>query len=207
LNDTVEQLGLSIEEVQQKPTILDEFTDVFEGLGCVEGEYNIKLKADSHPTIQAQRNVPLRLRDKLKATLDDLERKDIITKVEEPVDWVSNLVIVEKPNNTLRLCLDPPDLNQAIEREDFKPPSFETISNTLNGCKVFSVVDMSNCCWCQKQENVISSSTVTKSSFVLTKSSTWVKLLVNWDFHLTQKKFPLFITCLPLHANKTYKGY
>ena len=34
LNDTVEQIGLSIEEVQQKPTILDEFTDVFEGLGC-----------------------------------------------------------------------------------------------------------------------------------------------------------------------------
>ena len=68
---------------------------------------------------------------RLRATLDDLERRDIITKVEEPVDWVSNLVIVEKANNTLRLCLDPPDLNQTIEREDFKPPSFETISNTL----------------------------------------------------------------------------
>ena len=103
-----------------------------------------------HPTIQPQRNVPLRLRDKLKATLDDLERKDIITKVEEPVDWVSNLVIVEKPNNTLRLCLEPPYLNQAIERENFKPPSFETISNTLNGCKVFSVVDMSKSYWHQK---------------------------------------------------------
>ena len=61
-----------------------------------------------------------------------------------------NLVIVEKTNNTLRLCLDPPDLNEAIEREDFKPPSYETISNTLNGCKVFSVVDMSNCYWQQK---------------------------------------------------------
>ena len=105
LNDTVVQIGLSIEEIQQKPTILDEFTDVFEGLGCVEGEYNIKLKATSHPTIQPQRNVPLRLRDKLKAILDDLERKDIITKVGEPVDWVSNLVLVEKPNNTLRLFM------------------------------------------------------------------------------------------------------
>ena len=101
-------------------------------------------------TIQPQRNVTLRLRDKLKATLDDLEKKDIITKVEEPVNWVSNLVIVEKANITLRLCLDPPDLDQAIEREDFKPPSFETISNTLNGYKVFSVVDMSNCYWHQK---------------------------------------------------------
>jgi hypothetical protein len=52
------------------------------------------LKANSHPTIQPQRNVPLRLIDKLKSTLNDLERN--IAKVEEPVTWVSNLVIVEK---------------------------------------------------------------------------------------------------------------
>ena len=83
--------------------------------------------------------------DKLKGTLNDLERKDIIAKVEEPVTWVSNLVIVEKANKTLRLYLDPQDLNKAIEKEDFKPPGFETISSTLNGCKAFSVVDMSNC--------------------------------------------------------------
>ena len=50
LNDTLEQIGLSIDEVEQKPTILDEFKDIFDGLECVEGEY-IKLKADSHPTI------------------------------------------------------------------------------------------------------------------------------------------------------------
>ena len=150
LNNKVEQIGLSVDEVQGKFTLLDEFQDVFKGLGCVEGDYDIKLKANSHPTIQPQRNVPLRLIDKLKETLNDLEKKDIIAKVEEPVTWVSNLVIVEKANKTLRLCLDPPDLNEAIEKEDFKPPSFETISSTLNGCKVFSVVDMSNCYWHQK---------------------------------------------------------
>ena len=150
LNNKVEQMGHSVDEVQAKPGLLDEFQDVFKGLGCVEGEYNIKLKANSRPSIQPQRNVPLRLLDKLKLTIENLESNDIIAKVEEPVEWVSNLVIVEKPNNSLRLCLDPPDLNEAIEREDFKPPSFEKISNTLNGCKVFSVVDMSNCYWHQK---------------------------------------------------------
>ena len=57
----------------KNPLILNEFRDVFEGLAFVEGEYTIKLKVNSQPTIQPQRNVPLRLRDKLKATLDDLE--------------------------------------------------------------------------------------------------------------------------------------
>ena len=79
LNCKIEQIGPNINEVQQKPAILNEFRDDLEGFGCVEGEYTIKLKVNSQPTIQPQRNVPLRLRDKLKATIDDLERRDIIT--------------------------------------------------------------------------------------------------------------------------------
>ena len=157
LNNKVEQIDLSVDEVQEKFTLLDKFQDVFKGLGCVEGEYNIKLKANSHPTIQPQLNVPLRLMDKLKGTLNDLERKDIIAKVEEPATWV------EKAYKTLRLCLDSPD--QAIEKEDFKPPSFETISSTLDGCKVFSVVDMSNCYWHQKLTEESSFLCVFNSSF------------------------------------------
>ena len=51
LNNKVKQIGLSVDEVQEKFTLLDEFQDVFKGLGCVEGEYNITLKANSHPTI------------------------------------------------------------------------------------------------------------------------------------------------------------
>ena len=90
LNNKVEQISLTVNEVQEKCIFLDEFHDVFKGLGCVAGEYNIKLKANSHPTIQPQRNVPLRLIDKLKETLNDLEGTDIIAKVEEPVTWVSN---------------------------------------------------------------------------------------------------------------------
>ena len=85
LNNEIEQIGLSVDEVQGKFTLLDEFQDVYKGLGCVEGDYDIKLKANSHPTIQPQRNVPLRLIDKLKETLNDLEKKDIIAKVEEPI--------------------------------------------------------------------------------------------------------------------------
>ena len=101
------RLGLSVHEVQQ--SLLDELHDVFEGLGCVEGEYNIKLKTESLLRF-IHRDVPLRLREKLKETLIDLETKDIIAKLAKPVGWVSNLVIVKKTNGTLRVCLDPPDL-------------------------------------------------------------------------------------------------
>ena len=139
---------VSVDAVQSD--LLNEFDDVFKGLGRVEGTYNIQLKKDSCPTIQPQRNVPLRLKDTLKATLSKLENQGVVVKVDEPVEWCSNLVIVEKKDGSLRLCLDPPDLNEAIVKEDYRPPSFEQISSTLNGCTVFTVVDMSNCYWHQE---------------------------------------------------------
>lgn len=151
INQGVDKIGVNVvDRVQQKSDILDEFEDVFQGLGCVDGEYEIQLDKSVPPIIQGQRNIPMRLTDKLKSTLNNLERQGVISKVDEPVDWVSNLVIVEKKDGSLRICLDPPNLNEAIRREDYKPPTFEKISSTLNGCKIFSVVDMSNCYWHQR---------------------------------------------------------
>ena len=36
-----------------------------------------------------------------------MEKEGVIVEVEEPTEWVNFLVIVEKPNGDLRLCLDP----------------------------------------------------------------------------------------------------
>lgn len=34
--------------------------------------------------------------------------------VEKPTDWLNNIVIIEKPDKSLRLCLDPQHLNKNI---------------------------------------------------------------------------------------------
>ena len=49
----------------------------------------------------------------------------VISCVEGATDRVNHLVIVEKlvKNGSLRLCLDPPDLNHAIKSE-FNHPSY-----------------------------------------------------------------------------------
>ena len=47
LNNKAEQIGLSVDEVQEKFVLLDEFQDVFKGLGFVEGEYNTTLKTNN----------------------------------------------------------------------------------------------------------------------------------------------------------------
>lgn len=124
-----------------------EFSNIFEGLGCMPGAVNIKLKPDAIPVIQTQRKVPLALHDKLKQTLNELECKNIVSKVEYPTEWVNSLMIVEKPNGSLRLCLDPKPLNRYICREHFLIPKCEDILSQLKGKTVFTVIDMKDGFW------------------------------------------------------------
>ena len=39
-----------------------------------------------------------------------------ITKVEEPTEWVSSMVVGVR-NDEVRICIDPKDLNKVEERE------------------------------------------------------------------------------------------
>lgn len=54
-----------------------------------------------------------------------MQIRGIIEKVESPTSWCNNLVIVEKPDKSLRLCLDPKELNESIMRENYQIPSPE----------------------------------------------------------------------------------
>jgi hypothetical protein len=82
--------------------LIDEFGDVFEGLGCIPGEYDITVDESVPPVKQPTRRVPLHLSPKLQQLLNDLERRGIILKRTEPTDWCNALVIVEKKNGNLR---------------------------------------------------------------------------------------------------------
>ncbi len=44
-----------------------------------------------------------------------LEKANVIKREVEPTDWVSSLVVTEKPNGKLRVCNDPHHLNKALK--------------------------------------------------------------------------------------------
>ena len=113
---------------------------MFTGLGKLEESYQIK-KEDARPVVHPPRKVPVLLRERLKEELDDMENDGVIKKVDEPTPWVNSLVIVEKPNGSLRLCLDPRDLNKVIKREHYQLPTFEEISTRLSGARYFTKLD------------------------------------------------------------------
>ena len=64
-----------------------------------------------------------------------------------PTEWVNSFVLVTKPNGKLRVCLDPRNLNNTINREHFKLPTREEIAAKFADAKVFSKLDASTGFW------------------------------------------------------------
>ena len=88
-----------------------------------EKEYDIEVDPSVRPVIQAPRKLPYAKYDQLKETIARLEEEEIIAGVDKPTDWVPNLVITEKRNGSLRICLDPRPLHKAIKRERYPIPT------------------------------------------------------------------------------------
>ncbi len=143
--------------------IIEEYAEVFKGLGCLVGEYNITVDPSVRPVVQPTRKVPLNLRPKLKQLLDDLEQRGVIVKRTEPTDWVNALLLVEKKNGSLRVCMDPVPLNKAIKREHYTIPTFDDVVAHMHGKKLFTLIDMRDGFW-QIQLNEASSKLCTFST-------------------------------------------
>jgi RNase H-like domain found in reverse transcriptase/Reverse transcriptase (RNA-dependent DNA polymerase)/Integrase zinc binding domain len=127
--------------------IVSEYEDVFKGVGKLSHKHSIQLDKDAKPQVHSARKIPISLKAKLKDELDKMEQKGIIVKENDPTDWVHPVVIVSKPNGSIRVCMDPRALNKFVKREHFQLPTSETIFSELEGATVFSVLDASSAFW------------------------------------------------------------
>ena len=123
------------------------YPENFVGDGDLRPEYDIKLDPSVQGTAQAPHRIPYAKLEPLRKCLEDVQARGIIADVDGPTPWVNNLVITEKRNGALRLCLDPKPLNKAILREHFSIPTPEEVATKLAGKKVFSVLDFKDAFW------------------------------------------------------------
>lgn len=126
--------------------ILLQYEDVFQGLGCLEGEVSLEIDENIQPNIQTPRRIPMSLRNDLKEAIDDMIKLDVIQKQERHTDWVSNVVIVKRKNKS-RMCLDPRHLNKALKDVKYQMPTIEEILPELKDAKVFSTFDAKHGFW------------------------------------------------------------
>ena len=120
--------------------IADDYADVFNGLGTLPGEYNIDIDPSVKPVKHHLRRVSANLKDEIKQKVRELEKTGVIARVTTPTQWISSMVAVKKPNK-LRICIDPSDLNKAINRNHYPTPTIDDILPSLSNAKIFSVVD------------------------------------------------------------------
>ena len=142
-----------------KQDILSQYSGCFEGIGHFPGDlYKFHLKPDHKLARHAPRKVPVHLEAAFKEEIKALVKQGILEEVKEHTDWVNSYVIVEKdtgnqhvPNHTvkkkLRICLDPRDLNEALEREPYHTRSVDEITAKLQGMTVFTIVDSKKGYW------------------------------------------------------------
>ena len=125
---------------------LSEYCDCFGELGLLPEKHHIRVNPEISPVIHSARRISLALRDKVDIELDKILKLGIIVPVNEPTEWVNQLVVTEKPNGKLRICLDLVILMKQFSESDMKcllqNNSFQTcqVQNSLQNVIVLTVI-------------------------------------------------------------------
>ena len=142
LNGKVHRLPIT------KDYILKEYSDVFKGVGTLPGgPYHIRLKEQYKLVQHPPRSVPVAMQTAYKAELDRLVNEGIITELKEHTEWINSIVPVMKSNSSLRLCLDPKDLNKAIKRNKWYSRIIDDILPELAKSKYKTLKDATSGYW------------------------------------------------------------
>lgn len=87
------------------------------------------------------RRVPVARLDMVNEELETRSNKGIIKPVTQPTDWLSNILVKEKPHGKIRICIDPSQtINRATRRPKYTIPTIEEKLPLLTNANVFTAV-------------------------------------------------------------------
>ena len=130
--------------------------------------YKFQLKQNARPTRHAPRKVFIHLQDAFHKEIRNLEQLGILEETKDVTEWVNSFVIMEKKvptdsskistdsndssqghsmNKELRICLEPRDSNEALEREPYYTWSIEEIMAKFYGMTRFTIADFNKGYW------------------------------------------------------------
>ena len=128
-------------QAQSGASVIDKYEHVFNGLGKYPKPITLQLKEGAVPKASPPRMVPDKVRSKLEAELKRMETEQIIVRDNNASEWLSPSVIVNKPDGSIRLCLDPQYLNSQLVRTQCCLSTQSEIFSRIHGSKYFSCLD------------------------------------------------------------------
>ncbi|XP_034248250.1 uncharacterized protein K02A2.6-like [Thrips palmi] len=133
---------------ESKIVFLEKYKELFTGLGEFKNKVKITVDPNVTPGMCPPRRYHFSVNDRLKTKLESLVQRGIVAKVTDEIPkFVSNLVIREKSDGDLRICLDPELLNQAIVRQKYVIPDVDNLSCQVKDMEVFTVLDLKEGFW------------------------------------------------------------
>ena len=121
---------------------------MFDGLGCISDViYHINIDPSYQAIIHPPCFVPIKLRPKIQEKLTRMESLDVIEKVNIPTSWVNCTMIIVKPNGTLRIYINPQDLNKAIRCEHYPTQTINEVVTRMPDATVFSILETTSGFW------------------------------------------------------------
>jgi len=129
------------EKQVNKQQLFDKYPEVFNGLGKFGGEVSLLLKSGAEPRSLAPRLIPHKKRGELQIELNRLVDSGVIAKYVSPALWLSPIVLVNKPNGDLKICLDPQYLYSQLIRAHCAIPTLPEILSRISRSKYFTTLD------------------------------------------------------------------
>ena len=148
INHTTDAGAEGDQSTDVKAEIVQRYPSLFEGLGNLGEEYEIKLKSDAKPqAIFTPRHVPLPMLAKVQQEMERMESMGVISKVDKPTPWCAGMVAVPKKSGGVRICVDMKPLNLGILREVHPLPMVDEVLAQVSGAKLFSKLDANSGFW------------------------------------------------------------
>ena len=125
--------------------VLEKHKEVFKGIGLLKDQ-EIKLLIDEtvEPVVAPYRPVPLAFREPLSKHLEELRQNGKIEDVPQDTHtgWVSNVVITQKKNGSLRMNVDMREANKALKHTPRHVETVQEMRHRMKNAKYFTEVDM-----------------------------------------------------------------
>ena len=102
--------------------------------------HEIKTYPTANPVRKKLRQVHPRKDTTIKAEIEKLLKVGFIYPV-PLTEWVSNVILVNKKQATIRVCIDLRDLNKACPKDNFPTPHIDYIIDNCAESVIFSFMD------------------------------------------------------------------
>ena len=132
--------------IKSKETILANYSDVFDGIGCFPGpSYHIQVDPSITPKQTLCQLVPVHLKEYFKKEIEKMLQAGVLKPGHHATPWINSFALVEGKdklrNLKVRICLDHTNLNKVIVHEPYHFKTPDDIAHLLAEACIITVCD------------------------------------------------------------------